>query len=289
MIERVEIDSWTGPVPSGLTDRTTDALERGQILLMPQLRFELGQAEKRFLSPEYLSGKSKNISFDPSTGALGGTSSEGEDRAALTALMRRYSIQTKAVVHALFPLYADRISQGRTSFRPAEIAGRSTSWRKDDTRLHVDAFPSRPMHGNRILRVFANVNPTQSREWRAGEGFEYTASQFSPRVRPPLPGTALIMKLVNITKGGRTLYDHYMLGLHDAMKADEQYQTKSRQVQISFPAGAVWACFTDSVAHAAMSGQHAFEQTFYLPVTAMRNPELSPLRVLERLMGKALV
>ena len=29
-----------------------------------------------------------------------------------------------------------------TFFRPAEVAGRLTTWRKDDTRLHIDAFPA---------------------------------------------------------------------------------------------------------------------------------------------------
>jgi hypothetical protein len=38
-----------------------------------------------------------------------------------------------------------------------------------------------------------------------------------------------------------------------------------------------------------MSGQHAFEQTFYLPVNKMRDPSLAPLRVLERQLGRALI
>jgi hypothetical protein len=37
-----------------------------------------------------------------------------------------------------------------------------------------------------------------------------------------------------------------------------------------------------------MSGQFAFEQTFYLPVDAMVNPRQSPLCILERLSGQAL-
>jgi hypothetical protein len=37
-----------------------------------------------------------------------------------------------------------------------------------------------------------------------------------------------------------------------------------------------------------MSGQFAFEQTFYLPVHVMKDPERSPLRVLERLVGRTL-
>jgi hypothetical protein len=38
-----------------------------------------------------------------------------------------------------------------------------------------------------------------------------------------------------------------------------------------------------------MSGQHAFEQTFYLPVGAMVSPALSPLRILEGLLSRPLV
>jgi hypothetical protein len=79
-----------------------------------------------------------------------------------------------------------------------------------------------------------------------------------------------------------------MLGIHDRMKADQRYQTKAAQTALEIPPGATWACFTDSVSHAAMSGQFAFEQTFYLPVEAMQDPSRSPLRVLERLTGRPL-
>jgi hypothetical protein len=37
-----------------------------------------------------------------------------------------------------------------------------------------------------------------------------------------------------------------------------------------------------------MSGEFAFEQTFYLPVSAMMYPDRTPLRVLERLAGRRL-
>jgi hypothetical protein len=41
--------------------------------------------------------------------------------------------------------------------------------------------------------------------------------------------------------------------------------------------------------HAALGGQHLLEQTFHLPVAAMRHPERSPLRILERLYQRPLV
>ena len=203
-------------------------------------------------------------------------------------MLRRYFERSSALIRGLCGTYGDRVTPGFTSFRPAQIAGRATSWRKDDTRLHVDAFPSRPLQGLRILRVFTNVNPAAPREWRVGEPFENIAQRFAPRIRRPLPGSAWVFERMRIVKGVRTPYDHLMLGIHDRMKADERYQADSEQTAVAIPPGATWACFTDSVAHAAMAGQFAFEQTFYLPVEAMQDPARSPLRVLERLTGRKL-
>ena len=80
-----------------------------------------------------------------------------------------------------------------------------------------------------------------------------------------------------------------MLRLHDAMKADSEYQQKARQHEIRFHAGSSWIVQTDHVSHAAMAGQHVLEQTFYLPVRAMLDESLSPLRTLEKILGVALV
>jgi hypothetical protein len=144
------------------------------------------------------------------------------------------------------------------------------------------------MQGVRILRVFTNVNPEAARVWRVGEKFEQAAVTFLPGIRPPQPGVASLLSWLRIVKGRRTAYDHFMLGIHDHMKADERYQSEVAQTQLAIPPGTTWACYTDSVSHAAMSGQFAFEQTFYLPVNVMKDPERSPLRVLERLVGRTL-
>ena len=80
-----------------------------------------------------------------------------------------------------------------------------------------------------------------------------------------------------------------MLGLHDAGKLDAAYQEKAPRVALAFPPGTTWMCFTDAVLHAALAGRCALEQTFYLPVEAMAEPARSPLRVLERLAGRALI
>jgi hypothetical protein len=42
------------------------------------------------------------------------------------------------------------------------------------------------------------------------------------------------------------------------------------------------------VSHAALSGQHVLEQTFYIPVSSMLDPTQSPLHTLEKLSGRRL-
>jgi hypothetical protein len=57
---------------------------------------------------------------------------------------------------------------------------------------------------------------------------------------------------------------------------------------VSFASGTTWLCFTDQVLHAALAGHCALEQTFHVPVSAMADPALAPLRVLERLTARHL-
>jgi len=192
-------------------------------------------------------------------------------------------------VTALFPRYAPYVKRARTSFRPQPAVGRPVSWRKDDARLHIDAFPSRPNHGERILRVFSNVNPVEDRVWRVGEAFATMAQNFLPRIRSPLPGIPALLAALRVTKGVRSEYDHLMLGLHDNAKADLDYQRRCEQQTVHFAPGTTWLCFSDQVMHAAVSGQHMLEQTIHLPVTALYDPGSSPLAILERLCGRRLL
>jgi len=125
------------------------------------------------------------------------------------------------------------------------------------------------------------------RAWRVGEPFEPYAQRFLPRVRP-LPGSAWLLERLGITKGRRSAYDHIMLGLHDRGKLDAAYQATAPRADVSFASGTTWLCFTDQVLHAAVVGHCALEQTFHVPVSAMADPALAPLRVLERLTARHL-
>jgi hypothetical protein len=288
VIKEIDLHEWRAPSNSD-PHEAVDALELGQILLFPRLAFTLDETERAFLNPSILS-KSKNVSFNPASGAVGGTSLTGPDCDLLARMMGRFSESAAQLLDDLLPDYRGKLTLGRTSFRPAEIAGRASSWRKNDTLLHIDAFPSTPTHGNRILRLFCNVNPDgKPRVWRVGEPFERVADKFAPALKPPLWGSAALLNLLGVTKSRRTEYDHLMLQLHDEMKRDARYQSEIGQTPFEFPSGCAWAVFVDSVSHAAMSGQHQLEQTFYLPLRAMKEEPRAPVRILERRLGRALV
>jgi hypothetical protein len=266
----------------------TACLESGNVVFAREAFFAPVRHERDLFSPSVLKA-GKNVSFDPSTGQLGGSSLDGEMAAALGGMLSRFSDGAQAFVAGACPAYAPHLVRGRTSFRPVEIAGRASSWRKDDTRLHIDAFPATPVHGRRILRVFANVNPEgRPRSWRIGDGFDAVGRYFAPKLKVPFPGAAAALALLRITKTQRSAYDALMLQLHDRMKEDAAYQQNAPQIAFDFPAGSAWMAFTDAVSHAAMAGQYQLEQTFLLPVGAMIDGQQSPLRILERLKGRRL-
>ena len=205
-------------------------------------------------------------------------------------MMERFFQDSRHLIEQLFAPYKDSLEIGRTSYRPIEVRGRKTSLLKDDTRVHVDAFPATPNHGKRILRVFSNINPDQKpRVWHLGESFEKVVLAFLPTLHKPFFGSRTLLAWAKITKSYRTRYDHYMLELHNAMKKSDGYQQTVTKTVFDFPAGSTWVVMTDAVSHAALSGQYLLEQTFYLPVEAMVYPQKSPLRLLEKNLNRKLI
>jgi hypothetical protein len=288
-IATFDLTRWKGPFDNAVQSAAQDALESGKVLFFPHLPFTIGNSENALLTDALSNGRAKNISRDPD-GRIQGDAAAPEEATRLSVMMGRFAEHARALVLGLFPGYADGIEQARTSYRPVEIAGRSYSPRDDDKRLHVDAFPSRPQRGRRILRVFSNIHPLGgARVWHVGEPFEDVARRYADKARKPLPLEPWLFEVLGITRGRRSAYDYLMLGLHDGAKLDAGYQQNSPQIEFAFPAGTTWMCFTDQAMHAAMKGQFALEQTFHLPIKALGHPERSPLKVLERLTGRELV
>ena len=283
----LDIEGWLPTLTDEARERVSRALEEGNVIRLPRVSFALTESERRFLSSSWSDGRAKNISLEGEK--LKGAVGSDADRAELAAMVARFAAAAAGLVTGLFPRYAPYVKRARSSYRPQGAVGRDVSWRKDDSRLHVDAFPSRPNRGERILRVFTNVNPNDDRVWRVGEPFEAMAKTLLPRISAPVPGSAALLAAFHVTKGRRSVYDHLMLNLHDRAKADLDYQRDCRQETVHFAPGTTWICFSDQVMHAAVSGQFMLEQTIHLPVVALYDPSRSPLAILERLTGRTLV
>jgi hypothetical protein len=270
-------------------DAWVAALEAGKVLYFPHLAFMPTADEKRFFTPDIRDPKTRNISLD-ADGRLKGATGDAATQAALAGMVGRFRTQAQILIDALVPRYTPALRLAPTSYRPTQVETRAQSWRADDRRLHVDAFPSRPNRGERILRVFANVHPEGvPRVWRVGEPFETVARRFLLRAKPYAKWQAQALKTLRVTKSFRSEYDHLMLQLHDGMKSDLDYQAGADQVTVPFAASSVWVCFSDQTSHAAMSGQYMMEQTFHVPVEQQYDRNASPLAILTRLTGRTLV
>lgn len=283
-------------VEIGLTDWSqahpepewTRAVEAGKVLYFPRLGFELQQQEQPLLREDMLRAGSRNVSLG-ADGVLKGAGGSEEDQKILAAMVGRFRQQAIQLIDGLLPEYKGLLRLAPTSFRPKQVETRAQSVRADDQRMHVDAFPSRPNYGERILRVFTNLNPEGlPRVWRLGDDFESVARQFLPRAKTYSRWQAKVLHALHVTKSLRSEYDHLMLQLHDLMKFDEGYQKNGTQTKMPFPPGSVWVCFSDQATHAVMSGQYMMEQTLYLPPGREVDPHSSPLAILTRLTGRPL-
>lgn len=157
----IEVPSadWSGHNLSAPREQLLAAVEEGKVLYFPHLRFAIEGGEEALLDPALADPKRKNISLAPNGGALAGVLGDSVTQSAVRALVARFQQQAGTLVDGLFPEYRGKLRVAPTSLRLMQVETRQTSWRKDDSRLHVDAFPSRPNYGERILRVFTNVNP----------------------------------------------------------------------------------------------------------------------------------
>src|SRR5213593_506879 len=238
LLEELTLDAWNPVLTAAAQAAAIHTLEAGRILYLPRLGFALLPHEQRFLSAEWSDGETKNINLRGGERRLRGARGGSEDLARMQAMMERFSSQCATLIGALLPHYVPHLTLASTSFRPCEVAGRKSSYRKDDARLHTDAFPSNPTGGARV--------------WRVGEPFADMAAKFLPRARRAWPGEAGLLRALRVTKRSRSEYDHLMLQLHDRVKADAGYQQQAPQERIDFPVGSTWIVFSDQVLHAAM-------------------------------------
>src|SRR5580704_1973980 len=171
---------WVTSDQSGTHSRAyCEMLERGQILFFREPPFDLPADDQEFLLEQQWSElrMHKNVSYRPSEDMLRGVSGDRETIGRLHSIMRNYSAQVSQFLGKFLTPYAGKWNLDFASFRPLEEEGRDLPLHKRNDLLHVDAFPSRPTRGARILRVFTNLNPTKARVWETTGPFESLARE----------------------------------------------------------------------------------------------------------------
>jgi hypothetical protein len=279
-------------------------LEEGNILFFPSCPFAFPQEELTFLLSQKQTGATnrKNIAYKPQSDRISNfVSSSPEQEKELLEIMRGYSKRATSFLSLLLSPYAPKWKLDYASFRPFQEKGRPLRTRARNDLLHVDSFPTRPMHGNRILRFFTNINPKESRHWMTTLPFSELASQFGGNKGVPFPkgvdswtarlvqGSKKLARKLGVPVTLRSPYDVFMLNLHNFLKENDIFQKHCPKDNWEFPPNSCWAVYTDQVSHAATAGQYALEQTLIVPRAALVNPEKAPVSVLEKLSGSQMV
>lgn len=298
MMEAIPVD--TSNSDAAYRHELCQELERGNILLLNPTPFLPLIDDCAFLRAQRQTDRAshKNIAYKPHLQRTTGTDALGEtDALRLQGVLAAYSQGALRTLGELFPAYAKHWKVDYASFRPVEEQGRNIPLRHRNDLLHLDAFPTRPTHGGRILRAFTNINDLQDRVWAIADPFEELATRYAVaaglnRVTKPMAAmrrrAEKLVRFVGLRAVDRSAYDQFMLGFHHYLKSDADFQRAGRRQTFAFPPGTTWITFTDQVAHAVLSGQYALEQTCIVPQHAMAQPELAPVAVLERLAGKSL-
>ena len=277
-------------------------LERGDILFFPSGGFEIPAGVRTALMGATQDARSfhKNIAYKPNLDQVSGLVDRAESETVRPA-MREYSRSALEFMKNILPDYARAWKVDYASFRSIEERGRELPRTKRNDLLHVDAFPTRPVFGDLILRCFTNVNPAQSREWMTSDPFGELGPQEAERA-----GLALFAKVAGssmhqfrreVTKRlahlglpmvDRSPYDAFMLHFHDWLKGNREYQEKCPKYWFDLPPGSTWLVFTDVVPHAVLGGRLAFEQTVIVSRESLEDPMRAPSAILEKIAGRVL-
>ncbi|MDP9169608.1 MAG: Kdo hydroxylase family protein [Acidobacteriota bacterium] len=260
---------------AGAPGQYRSVLERGDILFFPGGGFDIPVGARTALMGATQNARSfhKNIAYKTNVDRVSGLEDRAE-AARVAPAMREYSRAALNFMAAILPDYSREWKVDYASFRSIEERGRALPLTKRNDLLHVDAFPTRPVFGNLILRCFTNVSPDQPREWMTSDPFAKLAQEralsaglgrFAAAADSPLHGgkrAALrSLRKLGLPVVDRSPYDAFMLHFHDWLKANREYQENSPKYRFDLPPASTWLVFTDIVPHAVLGGRLAFEQT----------------------------
>jgi 3-deoxy-D-manno-oct-2-ulosonic acid (Kdo) hydroxylase len=274
------------------------ALERGDILYFPRSPFAFSEEERELLRSTGLSSSShhKNVAYRPEEDKVTGFDPAAvSDPGKLRDVMRAYSERALALLWKLLPRYMEKARIDFASFRPQEEEGRDLPTKKRNDLLHVDAFPTRPTRGDMILRFFTNIHATKPRVWMTSDPFGMLAPRYANAAgleevarHPKGSLGARVLGAFGGVEGKRSAYDRFMLGFHDYLKFNGEYQEICPKYRFEFPPDSTWMVFTDLVPHSVLSGRYALEQTVIVRRESLARPESAPIEILQRICGRQL-
>jgi len=279
----------------------SDELERGKIVYFPDCPIGLPEeSDLEFLRQEMPQRLNlKNISYHPEAGKVLGVRGERDVAERVHRLLKEHASRVQSFLKRVIPTLAQNWQVGTSSFRPMQEKGRDLSAHASNELVHIDAGAYGATHGDRIIRFFVNVNPTEPRVWITKGAFPDLYKRYGQSAgvsADPAIGsldeslldrlrTRTVNALAHLVPPARLLdsspYDRAMRRFHNFMKDTPDFQsTADGHEEFRFKPFSAWMVFTDMVSHACISGQHAFVDTFVVPLENCRLKELAPINIL---------
>jgi len=282
--------SWTVACAEAV-GLATGALETGAVLFLPRLAFEIRADERLLFSPSIATAK--NVSFDSWSGRVVGAQIGGLGEGGRPAFEECCSGSATArprwLEHSC-PIIARDSSARGTSYRPVEIAGRATSWRQDDTLLHIDSFPATPvMAGGSCVCSPTSIPTAALGSGGVGESLRRSCAAICATVAPADGRKAAVLPAAPD-------HEEPPLGVRCADAAasrrdegDAVYQAEASQTSIDFHQARRDRLYRCGQPRRDGGVSISSSRRFCCPWKAWASPNARRLRILERLKGRRLV
>lgn len=281
----------------------SDLLESGEIIHFPVCPFDLPDEGDQILLRETLPArlKLKNISYHPEADTVRGLQGNGDLANRVHEILTDHSRKVRGFLDRVIPSVTRDWTMGTCSFRPMEERGRNLKPHASNELVHFDAGAYGATNGDRILRIFVNINPSEDRVWATKGGFPELYRKYGEAagVRETRPGPAYLEKgpldhartafLGLLASAGLPMarvldsspYDRVMRKFHNYMKDTPAFQQDAEHHrELRFAPYSAWMVFTDMVSHAAVSGRYCLVTTGLVPLANCRHPELAPINIL---------
>jgi hypothetical protein len=245
----------------------------------------------------------KNISYHPESDSIPRFDAAADVQERVKAILKSHRQGVADFFSHVAPTWVPNWTVGTTSFRSSEERGRDLKPRSSNEIVHIDAGAYGATNGNRILRFFVNVNPSEDRVWGTKGSFGDLIARYPELTDAARGGREHIKldkglgdKLYSGVVGGLSKaypllkvidsspYDRAMRRIHNYMKDTQSFRSDTTGYQeIRFPPFSAWSVFTDGISHSAVSGRFALITTILVPLANLTRPELAPYEVLAAL------